>query len=262
MSNLIFQAAALRQGKRGIIKPDAAGYYEQCIGGLNIHNHAGAKYVVTDKVKDLFSNSSDLQRRVRDRALKGELGHPRRGPEHDTNPKWIARLNDIVESNVSVYWTKIELDFSYGRNNPHLNMPDMVGIIGRFRPGGAHGDALVKDLADPESNVAFSIRSFSLPTFSAGRTFYELQSIVTWDQVNEPGLAPATKLLSATMEDRSTEQFTPRQVSEAVEMAAAAVARAKAGSCPVVSNESANNLLTLSNSLNASAYKSSIYCNW
>lgn len=260
MSNMVFQAAVLRAGKVGIITPDAAGYYTQCIGGLDIENSAGVTYA-SDKAKDLFAESGDLQRRVRERALRGELGHPRRGPEHDTDTKWLNRLNDIVESNVSTYWSKIELDTEYGRNNPHLGRPNMIGIIGRFRPGGAHAAALAQDLADPEANVAFSIRSFSIPYTRMGRPFYDLQSIVTWDQVNEPGLEPAKKTLSATLESKSEAIFTDRTIRQAVEECS----KPDVLGSLLSTTESRNNIMQLAGSLVIDTGVSkpvSIYYNW
>lgn len=240
-NNLIFEAAMLRPGKQGIIKPDAAGYYTQCIGGLDIENAAGVVYA-SDKAKNLFSDSSCLQRRIQNRALRGELGHPRRGPEHKNDNEWLNRLNDIVETRVSTYWAKIELDESYGRNNPHLNRPNMIGIMARYRPGGAHGAALQEDLADPESNVAFSIRAFSIPYTRMGRRFYDLQTIVTWDQVNEPGIAQAAKTLSSTLESMSHQAFTGSQIKRAYE--ASLTQTATLGST-ISTNESRGNLMQL-----------------
>lgn len=240
MGNVVFQAAVLRAGKVGVIKPDAAGYYEQCIGGLDIENSAGVIYA-SDKAKNLFAESSSLQRRIRNRALKGELGHPRRGPEFANDDAWLNRLNDIVEYQVSTYWAKIELDPSYGRNNPHLKRPNMIGIMARYRPGGAHGAALERDLADPESNVAFSIRAFSIPYVRLGQRYYDMQTIVTFDQVNEPGIAPATKLLSATLESRVEEHFTTRAIQSAVEASQIVSSSGE----PISTTESRNNMIEL-----------------
>lgn len=257
---MVFQAALLRAGKQGILKPDAAGYYEQCIGGLDIENHHGVIYTAAAG-KKLFAESSDLQRRIRDRALKGELGHPRRGPEHNTDEKWLNRLNDIVEPNVSTYFSKITLDEDYGRNNPHLGRPNMIGIIGRYRPGGAHGNALERDLADPESNVGFSIRAFSIPRTQMGQRYYDMQSVVTFDQVNEVGIQPATKILSATLESRNEHVFTTQTIREAVQN----IEAPQSFSGVVVTQESRNNIMQLAGTLSIDSGISkptSIYYNW
>lgn len=262
MSSIItYQAAVLRAGKQGIIKPDAAGYYTQCIGGLDIENAAGIVYA-SSYAKSLFEESSSLQRRVKDRALRGEMGHPRRGPEHASSEAWMHRLNDIYEPNICVYWSEVGLDENYGRNNPYLNRPNMIGIMARYRPGGAHGHVLEKDLADPSANVSFSIRSFSLPRTTMGRKFYDLQSIVTWDYVNEPGIAQAQKMLSATMESLSQENLAASAIQRAIESSK----RHEDQHSPVLATmESKSNLLQLEKLVTINTGVSApkpIYYNW
>lgn len=241
MSNMVFQAATLRAGKRGVIAPDAAGYYTQCIGGLDIENSMGVTYAA-ERAKNLFMEGADLQRRIKERALRGEAGHPRRTPGM-SDDQWIHRLHDIVEDKICVYWAEIGLDENYGRNNPHLNRPAMVGIMARYRPGGIGAQMLERDLADPEANVSFSIRAFSSPFSRMGKRFYDLQTIVTWDYVNEPGIAPAAKTLSSTLESLHEDTFTSRQLQHAID---AAVPSNTAGDL-VVSNESRNRLMELAN---------------
>ena len=260
MSNMVFQAAVLRAGKTGVIKPDAAGYYTMCIGGLDIENAAGVVYA-GDKAKNLFSQSSDLQRRIRERSLRGELGHPERTSEFAKDTDWLNRLNDIRASCVSTYWSSIELDETYGRNNPHLNRPNMIGIIGRFRPGGAHGAPLTQDLADPEANVAFSIRAFSIQYTRMGQRYYDLQNIITWDQVIEPGIDQAKKTLSATMETRTEQVFTDFQIRQAI----AEIEKPVTQGAAVSSMESRSKLMRLASmvSIDTGVSKpSAIYYNW
>lgn len=263
MSNLTFQAAVLRAGKQGIIKPDANGYYTQCIGGLDIENAAGVTYA-SEKAKSLFLESSSLMRRVKSSALRGEVGHPRRGPEHANFNAWMNRLNDIYEPNVCVYWSEITLDESYGRNNPYLNRPNMIGIMAKYRPGGAHGHILERDLADPLANVSFSIRAFSIPRTTLGKPYYDLQSIVTWDYVNEPGIAQAQKMLSATMESRYEEAMAMSVVRRAIDKAKSE-ASVPVGASAMVTMESRNNLMQLDKvvSIDTGISKPvSIYVNW
>lgn len=261
MSNMIFEAAMLRPGKLGVIKPDANGYYEQCIGGLDIENAAGVEYA-SDKAKALFADSSALQRRVKARSLRGERGHPRRTAEFSSDAAWMHRLNDIVESNTSVHWAKIELDESYGRNNPYLNRPRMIGIMARFRPYGAGAEELTRSLADPESSVAFSIRAFSVPRVTMGRRYYDLSNIVTWDEVNEPGIAFAAKELSSTLESFNTESFTRGQIRRAIDES---VAMEKRLGSVISTQESRSNMMELAKTLHIDTGVSkptSIYYNW
>lgn len=261
MSNMVFEAAMLRPGKLGVIKPDANGYYEQCIGGLDIENAAGVEYA-SAKAKDLFASSSALQRRIAAKALRGERGHPRRTAEFMKESDWMHRLNDIVESNTSVHWARIELDESYGRNNPYLNRPRMIGIMARFRPYGAGAEELARSLADPESSVAFSIRAFSIPRTTMGRRFYDLQNIVTWDEVNEPGIAFAAKELSSTLESLGTESFTRGQIERAVREGER---QSRQLGSIMSTQESRSNLMALAQMLHIDSGVSkptSIYYNW
>lgn len=217
MSDIVFEATVLRgTEKQGILKPDANGYYEMCIGGLNIDNHGGQRYLATKRAVGLFDDSSDFQRKVNSGNLRGEVGHPRRTPGM-TDHAWAARCADTLESNVCVYWSKIWLDFDYGKKNPHLNRPDMIGIIARFRPGGAKGDFLARDLADPETNVCFSIRSVSEAYTQGGKTFFDLLAINNWDYVNEPGLSPANKWQATTLESLVRTPLNSRILQSAVQ---------------------------------------------
>lgn len=217
MSNIVFEATVLRNTeKQGILRPDANGYYEMCIGGLNIDNYGGARYMATKRAIALFEDSSDLQRKINSGNLRGETGHPRREP-HMNDQQWAARCADTVEANVCVYWSKIWLDFDYGKNNPQLGRPDMIGIMARFRPGGVRGDFLARDLADPETNVCFSIRSVSDAFRQGGKTFFDLLFINTWDYVNEPGISPANKMQSPTLESLISTPMTSRMVLDAIQ---------------------------------------------
>lgn len=264
MNNVTYQAAVLRAGKKGILTPDAAGYYTQCIGGLDIENSAGITYSA-EKARRLFESTSDFQRRVSNQSLRGELGHPEQTPEYQgpaNEDKWLNRLNDVLIKNISVYWAEIGLDENYGRNNPHLNRPNMVGIMARYRPGGAHGHVLEKDLSDPSANVAFSIRAFSIPRMHMGKPYYDLQTIVTFDQVVEPGIFPATKMLSSTLESLSDLTFTRGQIDRAIE---SATPKSNAADKVLVTTESANCMMELAQRLNISkdlASKSSLILNW
>lgn len=215
MENITFTATVLAgTGKAGVLTPDAGGYYTMCIGALNIDNSAGCRYVY-QTAKSLFEADADLMRRLATGNLRGEVGHPRRAPGM-TDDQWFDRIMDIDPTNVCVYWSEIGLDESYGKNNPHMGNSDMVGIMARFRPGGVRGDFLARDLADPSTNVCFSIRSFSERYQQMGRTFYDLKYITTWDYVNEPGLHVANKYNSPTLENLEQKKVSLNMVRAAV----------------------------------------------
>ena len=214
MADIIYTSTVLNgTGRKGIIKPDAAGYYTSCIGALGIKNAAGVTYDAKIGAK-LFESNSDLMRKIQTGNLRGEAGHPRRLPGQ-SDDEYFQRCLDTDESNVCVYWAEIGLDEQYGRKNPELGLPNMVGIMARFRPGGMRGDFLAKDMEDPHTNVCFSIRAFSVPFKQMGRPMYGLQTIATWDYVNEPGLSPANKYQSLTCENLAVEVIKDATIQKA-----------------------------------------------
>lgn len=216
MENINFTATVLAgTGKAGVLVPDPGDYYTMCIGALNIENSVGCRYVY-QTAKSLFEADADLMRRLSTGNLKGEVGHPRRLPGM-TDDQWFDRILDIDPTNVCVYWAEIGLDESYGRNNPQFGNSDMVGIMARFRPGGVRGEFLARDLADPSTNVCFSIRSFSDRYERMGRVFYDLKHITTWDYVNEPGLHVANKYDSPTLENLEQKKITLNMVKAAMD---------------------------------------------
>lgn len=218
MAILTFAAERLRAGgNQGIIKPDAAGWYEQCIGGFNVCNAGGAFYTA-ESAGRLFAQNSDLMRRLATRNLRGEAGHPRRLPGM-SDAEWVNRCLDVDEARSCVYWGKFDLDESYGRRNPHLGNPEMVGVIGRFRPGGALGDFLARDMDDPETDVSFSVRAFSREIKNRNRTVYDMQVLTTYDYVNEPGVWTSSKNNTATMESLVKSTVSKSAIRELVDTA-------------------------------------------
>ena len=53
-------------GKRtGILRPDGSGYRTMNLGGIGLNNSAGQYYESPQQVINLFTESSNLQRRIR-----------------------------------------------------------------------------------------------------------------------------------------------------------------------------------------------------
>lgn len=185
-------------GKKNIITPDENGYYQVVLGGLNIINSVGEFYTATGAT-ELFSRSSDLMRRINNKNLKGECGHPKQCPG-ESDDAYYRRAMTIEETNVSHHIAWVELDENFGKNHPEFKNPDIIGIIGKVRPTGPHGASLKADLDNPMTNVNFSIRALSANSYRAGRCIRTLGHIETWDWVTEPGLAIANKFSSPALE--------------------------------------------------------------
>lgn len=200
-------------GKKGVITPDAEGYYEVVIGGLNTFNSVG-EYYTLEGAKSLFERSSIFMRRVLSGCLKGETGHPKRAPGMSKDD-YVKRILSIEETNICCHFRDIWLDPNYGRNNPHLKMPELVAIVAKLKPAGPNGPALEKALQSPGENVCFSIRAMTKDYFNRGTCYRVLAQILTWDWVTEPGIACSTKFNSPALESFSLESLSEERVTRA-----------------------------------------------
>lgn len=188
--------ALVGSNKAGIIKPDAQGYRKMVIGALDSFNSGGAYYVLNDRVRGLFDQSSILQRRIADGALRGEMGHPRK--QANMKPSdWLQRVLDIYEPNMCVHYKSVTLDFN---SATVINGRPIVPIYAELAPTGAMGPALEKQLSNPNENVCFSIRSLTDDNNVGGVIQKEIKTIVTFDCVNEPGMANAKKWFAPSLE--------------------------------------------------------------
>jgi hypothetical protein len=199
MSTVKFQATRLvGTGKRGILTPDENGYYTMPVGGLNTFNSAG-KYYLLKGCEELFKSSSIFMRRVANGCVKGEVGHPKKtaGMSDD---EYVNRILTIDEQNVCCHFKEIWLDENYGKNHPEFKNPDLVAVMAKVKPSGPKGDFLKKSFDNPDENVCFSIRSFTKDFYQRGTTYRVLDTIATFDYVNEGGIYNASKWSSPGLE--------------------------------------------------------------
>lgn len=193
-----FTATQLAPGKKGILKPDANGRYEMPVGGLNVFNSIGEKYVAEGAL-ELFQSSSGFMRRVRGGKVVAECGHPKQG--NLTDDQFLARIMRFEETNICAFFPEVWLDFDYGRNNPQYNSPDLIAIMAKVEPSGPHGDVLRQAFESPGRNVCFSIRSLTKDFWYRGLNHRVLKTIFGFDWVTEPGIEFATKFNSPALED-------------------------------------------------------------
>lgn len=232
MSNQVLFSCTTLAGsnKRGVIKPDENGYYATCVGGLNVFNSVGQLYVY-EEAKELFQRSSAFMRRVKGGKLKGELGHPKPLPGM-SEEQFAARCMTIDERNVSCHHKEIWLDFDSVKDDQGR---PVIAIMSKVAPSGPHGEQLKRSFENPDENVCFSIRAFTddFHDRRMGFTKRVLRTIVTWDQVTEPGIAIAEKYKSPTLES-----FVERSFSRGV------IERAMAPSSLTVGTAMESTLLT------------------
>lgn len=186
--------------KIGSIKPDANGYYEMVLGAFDVHNSGGAFYPL-EPFKNLLLSSSNLVRRIKDRALRSEYGHPRK--DSLTPAEFLARVLDIREQLTCNHIMSIDLDEN--RVIDKETNKKIHAVVGLIYPSGPYGEVLTKQLQNPEESVSFSIRSITNDRYdSTGTLIKEIKEVVTWDYVNEPGISYAKKGYSPALESHGT----------------------------------------------------------
>jgi hypothetical protein len=215
MSNVRFTATKLvNSGKRGELKPDADGYYEFIIGGLNTFNSAGEYYTLKG-AEELFHDSSVFKRRIANGCLKGEVGHPKQLPGMSFDA-YVNRVLSIDETNVCCHFKEVWLDTSFGKNNPKFNNPSLTAIMAKVKPAGPKAASLANSIANPNENVCFSIRALTRDYFERGQKYRVLQQIIVWDNVNEPGISIANKWDSPSLESLSDFSFTKQSLQRII----------------------------------------------
>lgn len=196
MNSIMFSCVSLAgTNKVGTLKKTPDGYYTMVVGALNMFNSAGAFYPY-DAVKELFHSSSQFMRRIGRGALRGEYGHPFKEVGM-SNDEFASRCLRIDEKFVCVHHRKIWLDFD---NVKDAQGRPVIAIMSELIPEGPYASYLEKTLQNPSANACFSVRSFTKDGMRNGRLEKVLKTIVTWDYVNEPGLAIAEKYKSPSLE--------------------------------------------------------------
>ena len=215
MSNIIFTCTRLAgTGKAGILTPNADGYYRQVIGALRCFNSAGHFYNDEPRVIDLFMNqSSGFNRRVQRGAVRAEVDHPDQ-PKGMTDSEYEARMYYIDPKNCCAQFASITLDFD---NYKDAQGRSIVAIIGEFIPSGVHGAMLEKQLKNGRENVCFSIRAFTIDKYIGGQRNRTLAEVITFDYVNEPGIAIASKYDSLSLESRHEHVVTRHGLQKALQ---------------------------------------------
>lgn len=201
--------------KKGVLPVDEHGYYTMPVGGLNTFNSAG-QYYTLNGAKKLFEDSSIFMRRVANGALRGELGHPKKSPDMSMRD-YMNRILTIDESNICVHFSEIWLDLDFGKKFPQYKNPELVAIMAKLKPSGAHAAALQAALENPKENAAFSIRAFTVDYREGGVYKRCLDNIVTFDHVNEPGIAFANKYDAPALESLTEATVTTEMIDQLLE---------------------------------------------
>lgn len=221
MSTIKFTCTSL-QGtpKKGVLTPDQDGYYVMPVGGLNILNSAGQWYDY-EGAKALFEGSSQLMRRVKRGALRGEVGHPQPLPGQSEDD-YVMRILTIDEKNVCAHFAELFLNFNDFKGD---DGKPIIAIMAKVAPSGPFGPMLKKAFDNTKENVCFSIRAFTSDNYVKGRYTRVLKNVVTFDYVNEPGIHIAEKFKSPALESLTDRVITKNQMQRAVLSNSAGIAK-------------------------------------
>lgn len=221
MNTVRFSCTSL-QGtpKKGVLKADENGYYTLPVGGLNVMNSGGQWYEY-DGAKALFEESSQFMRRIKRGALRGENGHPKPQPNWSED-EYAMRILTIDESNVCAHFSEIYLDFDSFKSDDGNKI---IAIMAKVTPSGKLSHILEKALNNPKENVCFSIRAFTADSYVRNRYHRVLKNIVTFDYVNEPGIAIAEKFKSPAMESTMDKIFNKNQLDRVLTNSANGIAK-------------------------------------
>lgn len=187
--------ALVGTNKVGTLKKDENGYYPVVLGALDVFNHSGDFWPAATS-KEIFKESSSFMRRISRAALRSEYGHPKREPGQSIS-EYSDRLMRIYELNVCCHISKVWLETSRVKDQ---SGKVIIAIMGLVRPSGPLGPTLEAQFQNPHENVCFSIRAVTNDYMVRGRNEKNIREIVTWDYVNEPGIAAANKYSAPSLE--------------------------------------------------------------
>lgn len=195
--NLHYSCTALAgTNKVGLLKPDENGYYTMVLGALEYPNSRGDIYTLASAQK-LFEEGSALLRRIRNGQLRAEYGHPKQLPGQSLS-EYTSRILTIYEEKVCAHISEVWIDYNNVKDKESGKA--IITFLGKVKPCGPYGHCLKEILDDPKQNAAFSVRSITSNRQVGFRLYKDFTLIVTWDYVNEPGLAPANKFQSPALE--------------------------------------------------------------
>lgn len=214
MSKVVYESTLLMgTNKAGKLRCDPDGYYDVALGGFDTYNSGGAYYDFAS-ARGHFDSDHEFMRRIQNRALYGELGHPDPIPGM-SKVDWITRIIQTDPKNISHHIKSVELDDTTFKNR---DGKPQVTVFGRIKPAGPHAQSMGESMDNPDENIAFSIRSLTQDKFDPyrGCMVKKMVKIVTFDRVIEPGIATSVKLLHPSLESLAVDEFNLETIDTAI----------------------------------------------
>ena len=172
---------------KGKHEPDENGYYKLNMGGAELYNEAGNYYPMNNLVEKALSA---VKRKISGGYLKGEMEHPRKTSGMTLND-FKERFRRVDPTRGCIHIKDLEV----------IKQDDGKFVfVGTVKPIEPYGHIVKNGLENELMNVALSIRVITKHAMISGVLNKMLVDIVTWDFVEEPGIAVANKF-DTTAED-------------------------------------------------------------
>lgn len=190
-------------GKKGILTPDADGYYTLCVGAYGTHNSAGMFYDASSGVA-MFAPDSPLMRRLLKGVLYMEFKHPEpyedllidgrvvRKPMNDS--QYLGRIRKIDDNRVCAHIRALTIIDGVDEQRRPCKF-----VIAEVKPYGPFAKNFEDSLTNPHINTYCSVRSITQDDVMRGIKY--TREISTWDFVGEGGIYTAGKHNSPALED-------------------------------------------------------------
>jgi len=196
--------------KSGKINRDENGYADMIIGALGVPNSVGEVYSYEESKKE-FEENSYLQKKLADKQLYGEEGHPQKSTRQSI-ADFITRVLKIDKKNVSTHFKAITLDEALWKNTGNSLKRGEVAIVAKLKGSGPYGQSVEDSLDNPDENPAWSIRSLSDTFRNMTPVKKVITKAITFDSVVSGGISVATKFNSPSCEEEL--DITPATIDE------------------------------------------------
>lgn len=182
-------------GKKGILKKLDNNYTEIILGAFAAFGNGGWLYDAKTAMR-YIENDREFLALLQNGRLRSEWGHPRRVPGM-SDKEWFIRICDIVESNTASQIRRIRVSMDTVKDERGRQV---VAVIGEVTPSGPQSGTFARQLENPDEDVNYSIRCFAHRDFS--KMTKHINRIITWDNVNDPGIAVASKYQTPSLESK------------------------------------------------------------
>lgn len=182
-------------GKKGILTPDADGYFTLCVGAYGTHNSAGMFYDAASG-QAMFAPDSPLMRRLKKQVLFMEFKHPepyRKDGSMMADNEYLQRIRKIDDDRVCAHIRALTL--VPGKDEQGRNC---IFVIAEVCPYGPFEKVFRDSLMNPHINTYCSVRSITQDDVLRGVKY--TREISTWDFVGEGGIFVAGKHSSPALE--------------------------------------------------------------